>query len=304
MSAKLNAGELPPLLLEPCVRAALEEDLGQAGDITSRALIARNARARALLLVRQDGILAGLDAALLAFSLLDADMRMRANFRDGESLQSGSGILELEGNARAILAAERTALNFLAHLSGIASVTASAVAAIAGSKARLCCTRKTTPGLRMLEKYAVGMGGGDTHRFGLYDALLIKDNHLALRKTRGKGGDDIKAALDAARAGIGSVAGSLCGIEVEVDDLRQLEAALQAGAQRILLDNMSEDELHRAVQITAGRALLEASGGISLQRVKAVAETGVDFISLGALTNAAPALDFSLEMVALPASRR
>ena len=283
------------LLLEPCVRAALAEDLGRLGDITSQALIAPGALALARLSARRDGVLAGLDAAMLAFRLMDEDLRLQAACEDGERLRAGAQVLLVEGNARAILAAERTALNFLAHLSGIATATAAAVEAARGCRARICCTRKTAPGLRVLEKRAVALGGGDTHRFGLDDAILIKDNHLALC---GGAGEGIRAALEAARAAAPGAA-----VIVEVDGLDQLESALQAGAGRILLDNMDTEELARAVEAAAGRALLEASGGITLERVREVAQTGVDFISLGALTHSAAALDFSLEAAPVPAQR-
>ena len=280
---------LPRFVLEPLVRAALTEDLGRLGDITSQALIGADVQAQARLTARQEGVLAGLDAALLAFRLMDSQVCIEAAAADGERLPAGALVALVEGNARAILAAERTALNFLARLSGIATATATAVAA-AGGKALVCGTRKTAPGLRVLEKHAVALGGGETHRLGLDDAMLIKDNHLAL--LRHSGGDGVPAALKAAQ----SAGGSLSGVEIEVDDLRQLEAALQAGAGRILLDNMTTEQLAEAVKITAGRALLEASGGISLARVAEVAGTGVDFISLGALTQSAAALDFSLEV--------
>lgn len=282
----------PRFALDPCVRAALEEDLGRRGDITSAALIPADARATAHIIAREAGILAGMDAAVTAFRLLDADAQVTANAADGASLQAGDTILSVTGNARALLTAERAALNFLAHLSGIATETARAVAAAraVSAKTRICCTRKTTPGMRVLEKQAVMCGGGLPHRFGLDDAMLIKDNHLALYDKRG----GIAAALQAARG----AAGEGITIIIEVDELTQLKEALEAGAKHILLDNMDTPQLAEAVRLTASRALLEASGGITPGRLAEVADTGVDFISLGRLTHSAPALDFSLDLEA------
>lgn len=288
----MSCATLPRFLLEPVVRAALEEDLGRRGDITSNALIGPSCRAKAGVIARDAGVLAGLEAAVLAFKLLDEDMVIETVRAAGERFEAGANILLLEGRARAILGAERVSLEFLARLSGVATATATAVAAIAGTKARICCTRKTTPGLRVLEKNAVRLGGGVNHRFGLDDAMLIKDNHLELYRRQDKGG--ISSVLEVARAS----AGPLVAIEIEVDDLAQLDEALQAGAECILLDNMSNAELARAVEITAGRAILEASGGIKVERLAEVAQTGVDFISLGALTHSSPALDFALEVTA------
>lgn len=287
----------PSFSLESCVRAALEEDLGRLGDITSTALIPADTRAAAHIIAREAGTLAGMDAAMTAFRLLDADAQVTANAADGASLHAGDKILSVKSNARALLAAERAALNFLSHLSGIATETAEAVAAVrvAGGTARICCTRKTTPGLRVLEKQAVMRGGGLPHRFGLDDAMLIKDNHLALYAKRG----GIAAALKAAHASAAALnSGGSIAIIVEVDDLTQLQEALEAGAKHILLDNMDTATLAEAVRLTASRALLEASGGITTERLAEVARTGVDFISLGRLTHSAPALDFSLEMEA------
>ena len=281
---------LPRLLLEPVVRNALKEDFGRIGDITTNALVSPDATARARLVVRESGIIAGMDAAMLAFQLLDADLSVEAVCVEGAAVDAGGLVLRIEGNARAMLAAERTALDFLARLSGIATATARAVEAVKGTNARISCTRKTTPGLRVLEKYAVRVGGGVNHRFGLDDAILIKDNHLALR-SGDKNGAIASAVRDAQAA-----AGHMVAIEVEVDGLEQLEEALQAGATKILLDNMDVEELKRAVEITRSRAILEASGGINPARAGEVARTGVDIISIGALTHSSSALDVSLEI--------
>ncbi|MCY4048592.1 MAG: carboxylating nicotinate-nucleotide diphosphorylase [Hyphomicrobiales bacterium] len=281
---------LPRLLLEPVVRNALKEDFGRIGDITTNALVSPDATARARLVARESGIIAGMDAAMLAFQLLDADLSVEAVCVEGAAVDAGGLVLRIEGNARAMLAAERTALDFLARLSGIATATARAVEAVKGTNARISCTRKTTPGLRVLEKYAVRVGGGVNHRFGLDDAILIKDNHLALR-SGDKNGAIASAVRDAQAA-----AGHMVAIEVEVDGLEQLEEALQAGATKILLDNMDVEELKRAVEITRSRAILEASGGINPARAGEVARTGVDIISIGALTHSSSALDVSLEV--------
>ena len=285
----MNAA-LPRLLLEPIISNALKEDLQRLGDLSSNALVAEETRTRARIVTRQEGVVAGLDVAGLVFEMLDGEISLSAQVADGDAIAAGETLLLVEGNARAILAAERTALNFLAHLSGIATATAKAVAAVSGTRARICCTRKTTPGLRVLEKHAVRLGGGVNHRFGLDDAILIKDNHLELWKQNNSGG--IQSALQAAR----ETAGHLVAIEIEVDSIEQLEEALQAKAAHILLDNMSLPDLKRAVEITKGRAMLEASGGITPERVGEVAKTGVDLISLGALTHSSAALDVSLEV--------
>ena len=281
---------LPRLLLEPIVRNALQEDFGRLGDITTNALVPPDAIARARLVVRESGIIAGMDAAMLSFQLLDANLSVEAVCAEGAAVDAGGLILRIEGNARAMLAAERTALDFLARLSGIATATARAVEAVKGTNARISCTRKTTPGLRVLEKYAVRIGGGVNHRFGLDDAVLIKDNHLALRS-----GDKDGAIASAVRDAQAAV-GHTVAIEVEVDTLEQLEEALQAGATKILLDNMDVEELERAVEITGSRAILEASGGIEPTRAGEVARTGIDIISIGALTHSSSALDVSLEV--------
>jgi nicotinate-nucleotide pyrophosphorylase (carboxylating) len=279
--------ELPDLVVEPVVRAALLEDFGRAGDITSAATVPKGARARGLIRARATGVVAGLQPARLAFHLVDPALRFEAVRQDGDAVSAGESIATIEGSARAILAAERVALNFLGHLSGIATTTHRLAAAIAatGAKAKLTCTRKTTPGLRALEKAAVRAGGGSNHRFGLDDAILIKDNHIAVA-----GG--VAAALDLAR----EAAGHLVRIEIEVDSLRQLEAALAAGADIVLLDNFTLPDLAAAVRLGRGRAILEASGGVTLETVAAVASSGVDFISSGAITHSAPCLDIGLDI--------
>jgi len=276
---------LPPLLIAEAVRRALAEDLGRAGDVTSAATIPADATAVAVIAAREPGTIAGLALAEAAFCEMDAATAFAAAVADGDRIDRGAAVARISGNARAILAAERVALNFLSHLSGIATLTRRYADAIRHTKARVTCTRKTIPGLRALEKYAVRCGGGSNHRFGLDDAILIKDNHIAVA---GSAGEAIRRAK--------GFAGHLMRIEVEVDTLNQLREALQAGADAILLDNMQPGELKEAVAITGGRAVLEASGGITLETIAAVAETGVDFISSGALTHSARALDLGLDI--------
>ncbi len=279
---------LPPLLYEPLVRAALLEDLGLAGDLTSEATIPRGTAARGALVAREPGVLAGLDAALLAFELLDPSFEVARLKRDGERVAAGEACATLNGDARALLSAERTALNLLGRLSGIATATAAAVEA-AGGACAIVETRKTTPGLRALEKYAVRAGGGENHRLRLDDAILIKDNHVALA-----GG--VTLALERAR----SRAGHLVKIQIEVDTLAQLDEVLacDAKADAVLLDNFELEDLHEAVRRTAGRMALEASGRMSLERIAAVAASGVDVISIGALTHSVKVLDIGLDVVA------
>ena len=278
----------PPhrLLIEPQVRAALEEDLGRAGDITTDAIIPPETRAKTVIAAREKGVVAGLVAAVLAFDLIDKDVRFVALKPDASRIAKGDIIAEIEGSARAILTAERVALNYLGRLSGVATATRALVDAVDGTRARIVCTRKTTPGLRILEKYAVRCGGGLNHRFGLDDAVLIKDNHIAAA-----GG--VAPAIERLRGRFGP----MVKIEVEVDTLEQLDEALSAGAEAILLDNMPPDIMRRAVALTKGRAKLEASGGVTLERVRAIAESGVDFISSGALTHSAQALDVGLDFL-------
>jgi nicotinate-nucleotide pyrophosphorylase (carboxylating) len=273
-----------PLLVEPLVRAALAEDLGRAGDVTSELTIPAGARGTARLMARKAGTLAGMIAAEAAFRLVDPSLKLEAALQDGSRLKPGDLIASISGPIRAILTAERVALNFTGHLSGVATTTAALVESVSGTKARITCTRKTLPGLRLLQKYAVRCGGGFNHRFGLDDAVLIKDNHIAAA-----GG--IAKALERVRAGLGHMAK----VEIEVDTLAQLEEALALKADTILLDNMSPEELKRAVTLTAGRAVLEASGNVTLATVRAIAESGVDYISSGAITHSAPNLDLGLD---------
>jgi nicotinate-nucleotide pyrophosphorylase (carboxylating) len=275
---------LPAVMLEPMVRAALLEDLGRAGDLTTDAIVPADLRTTTVLAARQPGVVAGLDLAKLAFRLLDPAIEMTTECPDGSEVGPGQVIATLSGPARGILTGERTALNFLCHLSGIATATASVVAAVRGHKVRIVCTRKTTPGLRAVEKFAVRAGGGSNHRFGLDDAVLIKDNHLAVA-----GG--IRPAVERVRAGVGH----LVKIEVEVDTLTQLEEALGLGVDAVLLDNMTVEELRRAVAMVAGRAIAEASGRITPATAPAIAATGVDLISIGWLTHSAPVLDIGLD---------
>lgn len=280
-----NATDLPHVHIERGVRHALEEDLGRAGDITSQATIDPAAYASTVIAAREAGVLAGLPLAAHAFAMMDPDVSIEMKSGDGDRIAAGATIAEIKGNARAVLAAERVALNFLMHLSGVATLTSRYASAIAHTRARVCCTRKTLPGLRVLEKYAVRCGGGVNHRFGLDDAVLIKDNHIAVSGSVGE-------AVSAARARNGH----MVRIEVEVDTLDQLAEALEAGPDAVLLDNMAPAVLAQAVGLNAGRAVLEASGGIDLTTIAAVAETGVDYISTSKITMAAPALDFGLDI--------
>ncbi len=275
------------ILIEPLVRGALLEDLGRAGDLTTDSIVPAEVPARAALVARESGVVAGLDLAKLAFELIDPEIAVEIAANDGSVVAPGAVIARISGPARGILTAERTALNFLGHLSGIASVTASIVAAVRGTKAKIVCTRKTTPGLRAVEKYAVRAGGGANHRFGVDDALLIKDNHVAIA-----GG--VAPALRRARAGVGH----LVKIEVEVDTLDQLREALGEGADAVLLDNMSLEMLAKAVAIVDGRAITEASGRVTPKSAPSIAATGVDLISIGWLTHSAPVLDIGLDFEA------
>jgi len=272
------------LLIEPLVRGALEEDLGRTGDITTDLMIPATQTAKARIVARKAGTIAGLIAAECAFRFVDPQLKFACEIPDGSQVAADTALAVIEGSARSLLTAERVALNFLGHLSGIATATRALVDAVAGTKARIVCTRKTTPGLRTLEKYAVRCGGGFNHRFGLDDAVLIKDNHLAAC-----GG--IALAIARAREGLGHMAK----IEVEVDTLKQLEEALALGVDTILLDNMSLADLNYAVALAAGRAVLEASGNVTLATVRAIADTGVDYISSGAITHSAPSLDVALD---------
>jgi nicotinate-nucleotide pyrophosphorylase (carboxylating) len=270
--------------LEPLIRSALAEDLGRAGDITSNAVIPAGTRMEGVVRSRESGRIAGVDAAALAFTLMDDGVDVTIAHPDGAVVQAGTTVLSVSGPAHAILGAERVALNLLCHLSGIATATAALVEAVEDYPARIVCTRKTTPGLRTLEKHAVRAGGGANHRFGLDDAMLIKDNHIAMA-----GG--VAAALRQGRA----AAGHLVRVEIEVDTLAQLDEALAGGADVVLLDNMDPQTLSAAVRRVSGRAVTEASGRVSPETVAAVAATGVDIISVGALTHSAPILDLGLD---------
>lgn len=275
---------LPAVMIEHIVRAALLEDLGRAGDITTDAVIPANTTMSGVIAARQPGVIAGANAAVMAFALMDSTVVATIEKPDGSRVKPGDVVIRLSGPARAILSAERVALNLMGHLSGVATATAMLVDAAKPHKARIVCTRKTTPGLRVLEKHAVRAGGGSNHRFGLDDAVLIKDNHIAVA-----GG--VRAAIERARAGVGH----LVKIEVEVDTLAQLDEALAVGADAVLLDNMTPDQLREAVKKVNGRAITEASGGISLATVNAVAASGVDLISTGAITHSATVLDLGLD---------
>ena len=275
---------LPDLLIEPIVRAALAEDLGRAGDLTAQACIDADARLDATFGVRRQGVVAGLACARPAVLAMDPSARFETLIADGAAVTPGAVLAKVSANARALLSAERTALNLLGRLSGVATLTAAYVDAVEGTGARIVDTRKTTPGLRALEKYAVRCGGGVNHRFGLDDAILIKDNHVA---ACGGVGEAVRRARAAA--------GHLTMVEVEIDGLDQLAEALEAGPDVIMLDNFSLADLRQAVALTAGRVTLEASGGVDLTTVRAIAETGVQVISVGALTHSAPVLDIGLD---------
>jgi nicotinate-nucleotide pyrophosphorylase (carboxylating) len=278
---------LPRPLVATAVAEALAEDLGLGGDVTTNATIPADAQSTALLKTRAPGSVSGLALARAAFHALDPALAFKVTKPDGSIVANGDTIAEISGSARAILSAERIALNFMGRMSGIATLTAQYVAAVAGTRAAIVDTRKTTPGLRAFEKYAVRCGGGRNHRIGLFDAVLIKDNHIVAA-----GG--VESAIKAAR----DHAGHMLKIEVEVDTLEQLERVLQHRVDAVLLDNMSPETLKKAVTMVAGRALTEASGGVNLDTVRDIAETGVDLISVGALTHSAPVLDLGLDFQA------
>ena len=275
---------LPRVIVEPAVRATLLEDLGLAGDVTSAAVIPADHRSRFVMAARKAGVIAGLDIAKLAFELVDPAITMTTHIADGARVAPGEIIATIEGPSRGLLTGERTALNFLGHLSGIATVTAGIVEAVAGTKAAVVCTRKTTPGLRAFEKYAVRAGGGMNHRFALYDAVLIKDNHIAIAGS-------VTEAIRRAKAHVGH----MVKIEVEVDTLDQLAKAMEIGPDAVLLDNMSPELLKQAVDFVAGRAITEASGGITPETAAAIAGSGVDLLSIGWITHSAPCLDVGLD---------
>src|SRR6202790_2566074 len=286
MSLLRSDAFLSPLAIEAAVMRALEEDLGRAGDITSIATVPEDTTGRAVLVARKAGVIAGLPLVATAFRRLSPQIEIAPQARDGAAIKAGTKLMTISGNARAILGAERVALNFLGHLSGIATATAAFVERIAHTKARVICTRKTTPGLRALEKYAVRCGGGYNHRFGLDDAMLIKDNHIAVA-----GG--IRAVLERARG----LAGHLVKIEIEVDTLDQLREVIDTGlADAVLLDNMDIADLAEAVKLAKGRVVLEASGGVTQSSVAKIAATGVDYVSCGALTHSAPNFDVALDI--------
>jgi nicotinate-nucleotide pyrophosphorylase (carboxylating) len=277
---------LSPLEIDAVVTRALTEDLGRAGDVTSIATIPASASARAVVVAREAGVISGLPLAAAAFAKLAPETAISAERRDGASVAEKTTLMTLEGPARAVLAAERVALNLLGHLSGVATATQEFVRRVEGTRTRICCTRKTTPGLRALEKYAVRCGGGFNHRFGLDDAMLIKDNHIAVA-----GG--IRAVLERARAS----AGHLVKIEIEVDTLDQLREVIAVGlADAALLDNMDAATLRQAVEMVGGRFPLEASGGITLESIAEIAKTGVDYASSGWITHSAPNLDVALDI--------
>ena len=275
---------LDEVLLKPLVEAALIEDLGRRGDITSQATIPADKQAKLQIKARQAGVICGMDLARLSFAMVDTQIEFNAQVNDGEMVAAGAVLATVRGNARHLLTAERTALNFMTHLSGIATATRQIVDSVAEYRAQITCTRKTIPGLRILQKYAVRCGGGRNHRLGLDDAILIKDNHIAIA-------GDIKTAIQQAQ----NFAGHLIPIEVEVDTLEQLQQALDAGASLVLLDNMTPEVLSQAVAMCKGRAKTEASGGITPATVQAVAKTGIDFIAMGYLTHSTTALDIGLD---------
>jgi nicotinate-nucleotide pyrophosphorylase (carboxylating) len=277
---------LSPLAIDEASQRALNEDLGRAGDITSIATIPETAHAHAVLIARQSGVIAGLPLAVAIFQKLSPDIGIEAHVRDGAAVAAGTHVLTISGPARAVLTGERTALNFVGRLSGVATLTADYVRHTAGTKLRICCTRKTTPGLRALEKYAVRCGGGFNHRFGLDDAILIKDNHIAVA-----GG--VRPVLERARSRVGL----LVKIEIEVDTLAQLRDVLDTGlADVVLLDNMDVATLTEAVRLAKGRVMLEASGSITQDSIAKIASTGVDYVSSGALTHSAPNFDVALDI--------
>jgi nicotinate-nucleotide pyrophosphorylase (carboxylating) len=277
---------LSPLEIDAALTRALAEDLGRGGDVTSIATIPEDTSARAIVVAREGGVIAGLPMVAAAFRKLAPDIAITAHARDGARVAAKTALMRVEGSARAVLAAERVALNFLGRLSGVATATHEFVRRVAGTRMRICCTRKTTPGLRALEKYAVRCGGGFNHRFGLDDAMLIKDNHIAVA-----GG--IRAVLERAKA----AAGHLVKVEIEVDTLDQLREVVAVGlADAVLLDNMDAATLRAAVEMVGGRFPLEASGGITLDSIAAIAKTGVDYASSGWITHSAPNLDVALDI--------
>ncbi len=280
----MNIPPLSSLIVDDIVERALKEDLGDAGDITTQATISADTTVKAVIAARKPGVIAGVELGCSALHMMGPSTKTRVKSQDGTRVTTGDIVLIIEGPARDVLSAERVALNFMGHLSGIATATAALVDAISGTNAKIVCTRKTTPGLRALEKHAVRAGGGHNHRFGLYDAVMIKDNHIAA-----SGG--IPKALERARASVGHTVK----IEIEIDHIDQLEDALSGGADIVLLDNMSTEDLTRAVKLNNGRAVLEASGNVTVETVRDIALTGVDIISSGWITHSAPTLDLGMD---------
>lgn len=275
---------LSPFIIEPLVRMALTEDLGRAGDITSDSTLPDSARACVVIAAREEGRIAGLDIAEAAFRMVDGNLKITRLIREGADVKKGDEVMQVEGRARSILTAERVALNFMGHMSGVATLTLKMVRAVGNHKAKIAATRKTLPGLRAVQKYAVMVGGGIPHRYGLDDAVLIKDNHIAMA-----GG--VRNAIRGAKAHIGHTVK----IEVEVDTLEQLAEVLEEGVDIVMLDNMTNEQMKKAVAMAEGRAVVEASGGVTLARIPEIAETGVDLISSGAITHSAPNFDVGLD---------
>jgi len=280
----MRLSPLPDIVIEPLVRHALLEDLGRAGDLTTDAIIPPQKQWKGALVARKSGVLAGLDLARIAFRLIDPSIKFLAKKADGDRIKTGDVLATMTGSAASIITAERVALNYLCHMSGIATATRVLVEAVKPHKTRICCTRKTTPGLRALEKYAVRAGGGSNHRFGLDDAVLIKDNHIAVA-----GG--VRQAVERARANVGH----LVKIELEVDTLEQLREALKLPIDAVLLDNMTPAVLKKAVAMVKGRFTTEASGSVTADTAPAIAAAGVDIISAGWITHSAPILDIGLD---------
>lgn len=275
---------LSSFIIEPLIRMALAEDLGRAGDITSDSTVPETARATVVIAAREDGRIAGMDIAEAAFRIVDPNLTITRLIREGGDVKKGDEVMKVEGRARSILTAERVALNFMGHMSGVATLTLKMVRAVGNHKAKIAATRKTLPGLRAVQKYAVMIGGGIPHRYGLDDAVLIKDNHIAM-----SGG--VRNAIRSAKAHIGHTVK----IEVEVDTLDQLAEVLEEGVDIVMLDNMTNEQMRKAVEMVGGRAVVEASGGVTLARIPEIAATGIDLISSGAITHSVPNFDVGLD---------
>ena len=280
----ISVAPLSSFIIEPLVRMALAEDLGRAGDITSDSTVPESARAAVVIAAREDGRIAGMDIAEAAFRMVDPNLTVTRLIREGADVKKGDEVMKVEGRARSILTAERVALNFMGHMSGVATLTLKMVRAVGNHKAKIAATRKTLPGLRAVQKYAVMIGGGIPHRYGLDDAVLIKDNHIAM-----SGG--VRNAIRNAKAHIGHTVK----IEVEVDTLDQLAEVLEEGVDIVMLDNMTNDQMRKAVEMASGRAVIEASGGVTLARIPEIAATGIDLISSGAITHSVPNFDVGLD---------